>query len=182
MDRPASSPTAVATGVGLRPWTLADAEALARMYAAGRDEILLEEPWRGDAYFTSAGQWQRIKNCLASEAVEGFVITESGAIVGSLALDMIRRDVLQSADLGYWVDPHRRRRGIVTAAIALAVRHAFDELGLHRIHATVDLDNTPSWRALERNDFQRVGVIHDFAFVHGAWRDHYLYQRTASAG
>ena len=52
-------------------------------------------------------------------------------------------------------------------------------LGLHRIHATVDIDNRASWRALENNGFHRVGIIHDLAMVGGRWRDHQLYQLTA---
>jgi [ribosomal protein S5]-alanine N-acetyltransferase len=180
MDPPTSL-IEITRGVGLRAWLLEDSAALAAMYAAGREEIVLEEPWRGEAYFTPEGQRQRIAACLASHDVEGYVITEGGEIVGSMALDEIRRDVLQSAALGYWVDPRRRRRGVVTAAIAQVVVHAFSELGLHRLHATVDIDNVASWRALERNSFQQVGVISDFAFIQGTWRDHFLYQRTAES-
>jgi ribosomal-protein-alanine N-acetyltransferase len=167
--------------VGLRPWKLADAEELAAMYAESATELAVEEPWCGPEFLTAAGQRERVRRCLADEAAEGFVITVSGAIAGHLSLDRIRRDILQSADIGYWVAPWQRRRGVATRAIGLAVVHAFDHLGLQRIHATVDLDNPPSWRALERNGFRRLGVIHDLALVGGRWRDHHLYQLTAEA-
>ena len=62
---------------------------------------------------------------------------------------------------------------------ALAVGHAFGCLGLHRIHATVDIDNRASSRALENNGFHRVGIIRGFAMVGGRWRDHHLYQLSA---
>ena len=165
--------------VGLRPWGLDDAEELSAMYGAAATELAVEEPWCGPEFLTAAGQGARVRRCLADEAAEGFVITVSGAIVGHLSLDRIRRDILESADIGYWVAPRHRRHGIVTRAIGLAVAHAFDGLGLHRIHATTDLDNTASCRALEANGFQRVGVIHDFALVGGRWRDGQLYQLTA---
>jgi ribosomal-protein-alanine N-acetyltransferase len=165
--------------VGLRLWKTADAEELAAMYAAAATELAVEEPWCGPEFLTAAGQEERVRRCQADQAAEGFVITVSGAIAGHLSLDRIRRDILQSADIGYWVAPRERRRGIATRAIGLAVAHAFGRLGLHRVHATTDPDNAASCRALEANGFQRVGVIHDFALVGERWRDGRLYQLTA---
>jgi len=165
--------------VGLRAWELDDAEELAAMYAAAAAELSTDAPWRTPEWFTAGGQRERIRACLDVDSVEGFVITAAGAIVGTLSLDEIRRDILQSADLGYWVAPDARRRGVATGAIGLAVGHAFGCLGLHRIHATVDIDNRASSRALENNGFQRVGILRGFAMVGGRWRDHHLYQLTA---
>lgn len=165
--------------VGIRPWGLADAEELAAMYAGAAIELAVEEPWSGPEFLTAAGQRERVLRCLADEAVEGFVITISGAIAGHLSLDRIRRDVLESADIGYWVAPGHRHHGVATRAIGLAVTHAFMELGLQRIHATVDVDNVHSSRALEVNGFLRVGVIHDFALVGDRLQDAHLYQLTA---
>jgi ribosomal-protein-alanine N-acetyltransferase len=165
--------------VGLRSWALADAEELSAMYGAAAAELAVEEPWCGPDFLTAAGQRERVLHCLADEAAEGFVITVSGAIAGHLSLDRIRRDILGSADIGYWVAPRDRRHGIATRAIGLAVAHAFDGLRLQRIHATVDVDNVHSWQALEDNGFQRVGLIHDFALVGDRWRDAHLYQLTA---
>ncbi|MGA2282958.1 MAG: GNAT family protein [Candidatus Dormibacteria bacterium] len=175
------APIGTDIGVGLRPWEPADAEELAAMYAASAAELAVEEPWCGPDFLTAAGQRERVRRCADDPTAEGFVITTSGAIAGHLSLDRIRGDILQSADIGYWVAPWQRRRGVATRAIGLAVVHAFDHLGLQRIHATVDLDNPPSWRALERNGFRRLGVIHDLALVGGRWRDHHLYQLTAEA-
>ena len=149
------------------------------MYAASAAELAVEEPWCGPDFLTAAGQRQRVQRCLADEAAEGFVITLSGAIAGHLSLDRIRRDILESADLGYWVAPSERRHGVASRAIVLAAAHAFDELGLQRIHATVDVDNVHSRQALKDNGFQRVGVIHDFELVGDRWRDAHLYQLTA---
>jgi ribosomal-protein-alanine N-acetyltransferase len=165
--------------VGLRPWALSDAGELTALYATARAELAAGAPWRGPAWFTPAAQRERISATVDDDSVEGFVITASGAIAGHVVLDEIRRDLFQSAGIGYWVAPAQRGRGIATLAVGLAVIHAFTRFGLHRIHATVDLENQASWRVLERNDFQRVGVIRGFTLVGGRWHDHYLYQRTA---
>jgi RimJ/RimL family protein N-acetyltransferase len=169
-----------AVGVDLRPWDLDDAEELAAMYAAAVAELAIEEPWCGPEFLTAVGQRERVRRCLDDGTAEGFVITVSGTIVGHLSLCRIRRDILQSADIGYWVAPWERRRGIATRVIGLAAAHAFTRLGLHRLHATTDLGNLGSCRALESNGFQGVGVIHDLALVGGRWRDGRLYQLTAA--
>jgi len=165
--------------VRIRPWELNDAEELTAMYHAARAELTVDAPWRTPAWFTASGQRERIRRSLGDQSVVGYVITASGVFAGDLSLDQIRRDILQSADIGYWVAPWKRRQGVASRAIELAVRDAFDRLGLHRIHATVDLDNQPSWRALERNGFHRVGIIRGFALIGGRWRDHHLYQLSA---
>ncbi len=167
--------------VGLRLWTPEDGDELVEVFCADRVALETDAPWRDSAWFTPRGQRERIERCLADPSVEAFVITRSGAIVGTLSLDQIRRDIMQSADVGYWVDPRHRRQGIATGAIGLALGHAFTTLRLHRVHATVDVDNRPSQRALEANAFHRVGVIQGFALIGGRWRDHHLYQRTAEA-
>jgi ribosomal-protein-alanine N-acetyltransferase len=173
------TPSRAAGAIGLRPWTQADAEELAAVYARAHDELAADAPWRTNDWFTAAGQRRRIRRCEDDPAVAGFVIVADGAVAGHLTLDEIRRDILQSAAIGYWVAPWQRGRGLATRAIGLAVEHAWERLGLHRLHATVDVDNRRSWRALENNGFHRVGTLSGFALVGGRWRDHHLYQLTA---
>ena len=154
-----ASPAAGGPPVGLRPWNEADAPELVAMYRASRAVLALEEPWCTEEFFTAAGQRGRIRRCEADPAAAGMVITVRGAIAGHLSLDRIGADVLRSADLGYWVAPRWRRRGVATRAIDLAAEVAFERLGLARLHATVATGNRASWRALERGGFERVGTL-----------------------
>ncbi len=149
------------------------------MYAAAADELAVEEPWCDPDFLTAPGQRDRVRRCLDDGTAEGFVITLEGAVAGHLSLSRIRRDILQSADLGYWVAPCWRRRGIATQAVRLAAAHAFERLGLQRLHATTGADNPASCHALEANGFQMVGVTHDLALVGGGWGAEHLYQLTA---
>lgn len=172
-------PVPAALDVGLRPWGLEDAEELAAMYAAAAPELRIEEPWCGSEFLTADGQRERVRRCLADSSAEGFVITVSGTVAGHLSLSRIRRDILQSADLGYWVAPRERHRGTATRAIGLAAAHAFEAIGLQRLHASTDAGNLASRRALEANGFEVMGVTHDLALVGGGWGDGRLYQLTA---
>ncbi len=52
--------------------------------------------------------------------------------------------------IGYSVAPTHRREGVATAMLA-AVLPKCRELGLQRVLLTVDSENEPSWRAVERN-------------------------------
>jgi len=149
------------------------------MYRGARDAIRLEEPWRDGTYFTAEGQRRRIERTAAEESVRAFHIVRDGAIVGSIVLEDIVRDMRSSASMGFWVAPAARRSGVATEAVRLAVAHAFEALRLHTVIATIDVENIASQRTVERNGLTAVGVLHDYAFINGRWRDHLLYERLA---
>jgi len=165
--------------ISLCPWSAETAAAAAAMYAAARQEILVEEPWRGGDFFTAAGQEARAARAGADPRVQGFHILDGAAIVGDAALEDVRNDDRSCAAIGYWVAPQHRQQGIATAAIEMLIEHAVTELGLHSLTATIDVDNAASRRAVEKNGFTPVGLLRDFMQVNGVWRDHTLYQRIA---
>lgn len=53
--------------------------------------------------------------------------------------------------------------------------YAFFTLDLHRITATTDVLNTPSYTLLERLGFRREGHYLENVWFKGAWGDEYLY-------
>lgn len=66
------------------------------------------------------------------------------------------------AELGYWVHPSVRRRGVATEACRLAMRHAFGGsadggLGLGRVRALAAEENVASQGVLERSGLARQG-------------------------
>jgi RimJ/RimL family protein N-acetyltransferase len=61
-------------------------------------------------------------------------------------------------EIGYWVLPHARRRGIATQIARLLAEHAF-ALGVERVAAYVNVDNPASERVLDRAGFTREGVV-----------------------
>ena len=69
----------------------------------------------------------------------------------------------RSAEIGYWLHPGERGRGVMTAAVAMAARHALlphdvGGLGRPRLVLRAADGNVPSQRVAERAGFRRAGV------------------------
>jgi RimJ/RimL family protein N-acetyltransferase len=85
------------------------------------------------------------------------VDSATGEIVGGATLhhlDVERKIV----EIGYFVLPHARRRGIATTLARLLAEHAFS-LGIERVAAYVNVGNIASERVVERAGFTREGVV-----------------------
>jgi RimJ/RimL family protein N-acetyltransferase len=146
-------------GLLLRGPTLDDAEALAAAFA---DEALVEA---ADLPFTrpSRDDMRRaITEFLPSVREAGvmvaFVILDEtqGTLLGGAALHHV--DVMEGhGEVGYWLLPEARGRGVATRAARIVAEWGFS-LGLERIEAQTNLDNVPSQRVLERAGFAREGV------------------------
>lgn len=171
--------------VMLRPPRLRDASAWSGTRLRDREYLQQWEP-------TSFGDWQERNSVLAWpgqwSALRGlgrrgqalpFVITVDGRFAGQLTVGNIVRGALRSAWVGYWVTEQVAGGGTATAAVALAVDHAFARCGLHRLEATVRPENVPSTRVLEKVGFRREGLFERYLDVAGGWRDHHVYGLTA---
>ena len=81
----------------------------------------------------------------------GFWLVEpkdSGTPAGICGL--IRRDTLPGIDVGYAFLPPFRARGYASEAAGAVVRYARETLGLERLYAIVNPDNSASVRVLEK--------------------------------
>jgi RimJ/RimL family protein N-acetyltransferase len=82
---------------------------------------------------------------------------ESGVIFGGGTLHHLdaKRSVIE---IGYWLLPRARGRGIATKVARTLAEFAFTR-GVHRVAAYVEVGNVQSERVLERAGFKREGVI-----------------------
>lgn len=91
-------------------------------------------------------------------------------------------------ELGYWLTPGGRGRGLATRAVLLLARWAFDDLQLARVQLMTFLDNEASQRVAERAGFTREGVLRAWAEHGGELVDHVMFSllpgdlRHAGAG
>lgn len=99
-------------------------------------------------------------------------LRENDALAGSFTISEIRRGVLQSAQLGYWVGKEYARQGLMHEALALVLRHAFVDLALHRIEANLQPENAPSRALIAGAGFRLEGCSPGFAKLRGRWREH----------
>ncbi|WP_182886149.1 GNAT family N-acetyltransferase [Microbispora sp. H10885] len=68
------------------------------------------------------------------------------------------RDRFGASDVGYWLAPWARGRGVATAAVRVLAERAF-ALSVTRISLLADVDNIPSQRVAFRSGFAHEGVL-----------------------
>ena len=160
-----------------------DAGAFLELVVRNRQHFRPYEPRRPPAYFTLAGQRDQIaaarRQSEAGERFEFGIWRRSGDdLVGRISLGGISRGALQNAYLGYGIDVDHSGRGYATQAVRLAVRVAFEDLGLHRVQAAVVPENTASARVLEKCGFREEGLARRYLFLDGRWKDHRMFALT----
>jgi RimJ/RimL family protein N-acetyltransferase len=84
----------------------------------------------------------------------------SESMLGTCTLYEIEPAHLRSG-VGYALLPRAQGHGFASEAVNLAVRWAFEHLGMHRVEADVHPDNLRSRSVLERCGFTREGVLRD---------------------
>ena len=104
----------------------------------------------------------------AAEGAE-FAVLDGGECVGSVWLTLT---VDSRATVGYWLLPDAGGKGLITHALVLVSRWAFDELGVKRIGVLADPRNLGSVRLAERGGFHREGVLRSWVDVNGERVDH----------
>ena len=106
---------------------------------------------------------------LALVAVEA----EGGEVVGGGTLHHLdaERGIVE---IGYFVLPHARGRGVATTIARTLAEHAFS-LGIERVAAYVNVGNTVSERVVDRAGFTREGVVRSMPKPDGRRVDKTLY-------
>ena len=91
--------------------------------------------------------------------------------------------LIGSCGYNYWNKHHDRAeisydlcrslwgRGLAGRAVSLALAFGFEEMDLHRVEATVPLDNAPSLKLLERMGFTQEGVLREQKILDGEYRN-----------
>ncbi len=172
-------------GVRLRAPRLEDYEAWAKLRSASRAHTEPWEPaWTADEL--SKGAFRRRIERYDADRNAGtgypFFVTRSkdDVLLGACNLNNVRRGVLQSADIGYWIGTPYVRKGFTRAAVRRVLAFAFDELRLHRIEAACQPNNKASRTLLEGVGFSHEGLSRSYLNIAGEWRDHERYAMIAS--
>lgn len=83
------------------------------------------------------------------------------------------------AELGYMLMHDLWGRGIISEAIGAVVDHGLGTLGFHKVEAITRPVNTASIRALEKNGFQREGLLRESIYWNGTYHDALHFGRLA---
>ncbi len=155
--------------VSLRPPTAGDRE---EFVALARASVGLHHPWY--AMPTTREDYQAYLARYSQPGTEGFLVClrSGGALAGIVTIDSIIRGRFQSASLSYAAFAPAAGRGYMSEGLALVLRHAFQELRLHRLEANIQPANHASLRLIRRLGFSQEGYSPGMLFIDGAWRDH----------
>jgi RimJ/RimL family protein N-acetyltransferase len=143
-------------GVRLRPFRDADTDALIRGLAdpeVRRFLPLLPDPYGPE----DARAWIEVQAPAAfAHGLANFAVADPATdeLIGGIGLDHGTRD---QAEVGYWVAPWARRRGVATAAVRALSGWAFGR-GLARLELLTDWSNAASQRVALGAGFTREGV------------------------
>lgn len=157
----------------VRSWTAEDAPAIVPHANDRNVSSMLRDrfPWPyglRDAEAFLAG-------ALAKRPEADFAIEVGGEVAGGIGFVPGTDIERVSAEVGYWLGVAFWGRGIVTAALAAASRHAFAVYDLQRVFALPFADNRASCRVLEKAGFAREGVLRSAVVKDGVLHDVAVY-------
>lgn len=174
--------------IELRPLKASDWDAWRAVRVASRDWL---EPWEplsepgtpdpvedAEAFKSRCGAWERQRHFDAAYGF-GIFLRTGGTFLGEASLGSVQRGPFQSANVGYWIDEAHAGKGYMPEAVALLLRYAFEELGLHRVEAAIVPRNARSRRVTEKLGMREEGTSARFLQIRGVWEDHVRYAITA---
>lgn len=180
-------PTEVAAGeLQLRVWDVSMAAAV--LEAAADPEIrrwntvTLGEPDSGESLTDEdlARAWIRRRSGWDQHATWAACDATSGAVLGYVSLHDLEPRHL-SGEVGYWVLPAARGRGVGRRAVAAASGYGFGALGLNRIELFHAVDNPPSCRVALGAGFALEGVAREaYRYGDGLLHDDHMHARLRS--
>ena len=80
------------------------------------------------------------------------------------------------AEIGIFISPRFRGKGIATRALEIMKRHCLETLAMHQLYAYIRHDNEPCVRLFEKAGFERAGRLKDWVTVRGRHEDVFIYQ------
>ena len=139
-----------------------------------RDQEISRNTLRIPYPYTEADADQWLDRCEkeACDPEKLFAIRDrNGYLVGSIGIADPLPQGATSAEIGYWLAKSYRGCGLMGRAISTFAEHAFQRLGLIRLHADTFVNNFASQRALEKAGFARETFLPRHHLKNGAYLD-----------
>jgi [ribosomal protein S5]-alanine N-acetyltransferase len=173
----------------LRPLAPSDFEAWREVRIRARDWLLKWEPrplvGQPDAtedkrvFAARCGARERERQLGSGYGFGIFVGQDHARFGGEINLSSVQRGPYQNAYVGYWIDEAVAGNSYVPEAFAVLCRYAFEDLGLHRLQASIIPRNRAGHRVVEKLGLRSEGVAVRYLEINGIWEDHVRYAITA---
>ena len=120
--------------------------------------------------------WQRFQQ---SNQKSYLACDESGTIVGVFNVSEMVRGAFQNAFLGFYGIKDYSGKGYMSAALKLVLKKVFEELGLHRLEANIQPENTRSILLVKKSGFRYEGFSPRYLKINDEWRGHEHWAMTS---
>ncbi|MFF8507662.1 GNAT family N-acetyltransferase [Streptomyces sp. NPDC015492] len=100
-------------------------------------------------------------------------------LLGEVSLTLADARAAQ-AEIGWTLDPGHQGHGYATEAAAALAGFAFETLGVHRLYARLDVENTGSVRVCERLGMRREAHLVENDLDGDRWGSEYVYAALAA--
>ena len=99
---------------------------------------------------------------------------ETGRVVGTIGYMWYQRDN-NACEVGYSLARRRWNRGYMTEALAEVLRFSFEELGVHRVEAQLEVENAASGAVMRKCGMRKEGTLRGRLYNKGRYVDVDLY-------
>jgi ribosomal-protein-alanine N-acetyltransferase len=156
-----------------------DARRFAAYFDRNRSHLAPWEVAHDESFYTEE-HWRERLRSYTDERARGtmqrmciFEKPDEDSLAGAISMvNVVTRAPVWNARVGYSLDAKKEGRGLMSEALGLVVRYAFDELHLKRLVAGHVPHNARSAKVLERAGFVREGYFREYLLVGGKWHDH----------
>lgn len=145
-------------------------------------------PWLGDAEvnrfmlsghepieFADEVRWYEQMLASETDLVLQIHLREDGRYIGNIGLHHIDH-THRGAELGIMIGEKAEwGRGYGREAMVALLRHAFGQLGLHRVMLRCHPENRRGLAAYRAIGFTEIGREREVVFIDGEWRDHLVF-------
>ena len=160
----------------VRPWRMADADAVVRH--ANNVNVARQLRDRFPHPYSRANAQAFLKGAMSVLDSSNLAIDVGGEAAGAIGY-VAGTDVERySAEIGYWLGEAHWGRGITTEALVLVTEHLFASANLLRLFALPFAENLGSIRVLEKAGFVREAILKSSSVKYGTPRDQALYARV----
>ncbi|MFF2753754.1 GNAT family N-acetyltransferase [Psychrobacillus sp. NPDC058041] len=155
----------------LRPIEVKDADAVFHYFS--KDEVTkyydLDTFTNVDEAIQLIENWQ--KRFANNEGIRWGIATKNeNKIIGSCGYHNWEKEHFK-AEVGFEVTPEYWQQGVMTEILPLVMQYGFEEMGLYRIEALYDPENTASKKTLEKAGFIYEGTLRKSSFEKGRFCD-----------
>ncbi len=93
-------------------------------------------------------------------------------ILGDVFVYNILHFPASNCSLGYRLDKEHTGNGLMSEALKFVIKYLFYDLNMHRIEINILPENQSSVKLARKLNFKEEGVVKDFLYINGKWRDH----------